>query len=97
MDKLLATLLNTSWGRSFIGWTTIASFVSMVSVGWAYWDLLKDYQTCEKRFQDHVIQTAVKEEARWRERIAELRDMHARHDSIMNSITNPITKSRRKK
>lgn len=88
MDKLLATLLNTSWGRSFIGWTTVASFVSMVSIGVAYLGLLADYQDCEKRFNTHVVESSKVEELRWRERIADLKAMHARQDSIFNAINN---------
>jgi len=95
MDKLLATLLNTSWGRSFIGWTSIASFVSMVGIGWAYLGLLEEYQDCERRFNQHVIDNAKKEEDRWQERIADLKQMHALQDSMMNSLTNKYM--RRKK
>lgn len=87
MDKLLSTLLSTPWGRSFIGGTYIVWFMAMVGVGWAYLDLLDDYQGCELRLNEELKAQAVREEARWLDRIAELKALHARQDSIMINQT----------
>lgn len=81
MDKLLARLLDTPWGRSFIGWTCIGSFVAMAAVGWAYLKLLDDYKRA-------MESKGVELQKCWEDRMADMKALHARQDTIQLMYSN---------
>ena len=86
MQKILSLLLSTTWGRSFIGWTSIASFVSMVGIGMAYLALLQDYKTCQNEKTKILVQFSAEKDVFWSKKEADLNALHARQDTMFQLI-----------
>lgn len=87
MDRILSTLLSTPWGRSFIGWTSIASFLAMLAMGWAYLRLQDDCSEKDKA-RDAALERC------WQERVLDMKAFHARQDSIEERLNNTKKKKR---
>lgn len=82
MDKILATLFQTSWGRSIIGWTCIASFAFTSAMGWAYLGLFSDYKALELRAEMEREAINKKLEECWKLRHQDLVGFHQRQDTL---------------
>lgn len=81
MDKLISALLSTPFGRSLIGWTCAAFFAIAAAVGAAYLSLLNDYKQDMKDGKDREVKV-------WEDRVRDLKELHARQDSIAEKIAN---------
>lgn len=86
MDEILNKLLSSKWGRSYIGFPVIVLLCVIAGLGWAYYDLLKDYQEAEVRHKKDIQDYAAANERCWEERLADMRALHARQDSIIYKI-----------
>lgn len=79
MDKLIATLLSTNWGKSLIGWTMLAFFSLAIAIGVAYLDLLKDYKNDMRAGKAREAQI-------WEDRVNDLKYFHQRQDDLQSQI-----------